>query len=137
MACYLGPFSDTVWWEVASNNFAFHVVIANGHQHQILGADFENTTAPPVTGGVSGFPACKGVLIMGDNASNTWGNRIISSYFRQVGNAIELYGVPTQSRIMGNTFRSNTNIFTYSAGTTKTYGEIDGAYYATAFNIVA
>jgi len=136
IGAYMGPFSDTMEWRVACNSFAFGTVIANGHQNDIGGADYENAgTPPPVTGSsAQGYAAPKGVLIMGDSASNTWGNRIVNSYFRQVGTAIELCGIPTQTKIGFNTFRSNPVIFE-GGNATKTVGEIDGAFYGTAFNV--
>lgn len=133
MAAYLGPFSDTVEWHVAMNSFAFGVVVANGHQHQLLDADYENAGgAPPVTGKPSEYSSCHGVLVMSDNSSDTWGNRI-GGYYRQVGTAIELYGqagkAPTQTVIGVCTFRSNKANFV-NGHATNTQGFIPASTYS-------
>lgn len=133
IGCYMGPFSDTTAWQVAANSFAFGVVIANGHQHDISSADFENAgPAPPVTGGPSGYAGNKAVLIMSDNSSDTWGNRVVNNYMRQVGTAIELAGAsgfaPTKTKVAFNTFRSNSVNF-INGNATDTSGEVDGVFY--------
>jgi hypothetical protein len=133
---YCGHFCDTMnFIGVAVNGHAFGVVFADAHQNTVLAARFENTSPPSVptygdcTG--SGYPCTKGVVVMADNASDTYGNQIALNYFRQVGNGIEFSGVsgqtPTQSRIFGNTFRTNAaacvGVFSVA---TNTYGECDG-----------
>lgn len=136
MGCYLGPFSDTFQWEVAMNSYTYGIVIANGHQHDISHVDIENAgPPPPATGGPTGHPGTKGVLVMSDNSSDTYGNRIINNYIRQIGTAIELVGIqgnaPTQTKIAFNTFRSNTTNF-INGNATNTVGEIDGQFYGKA-----
>jgi hypothetical protein len=133
IACYLGPYSDTVRWSAAANSFAFGVVIANGHQHDVSNADFENAgPPPPVTGMPTEYDSCKGVLIMSDNSSDTWGNRVVNNYFRQVGTAIELAGnegfAPNWTKVAFNTFRSNGQKFV-DGHATNTAGEVDGVFY--------
>lgn len=133
---YCGHFCDTIKWDgVAANGYAFGITIADGHQNTVLGARFENTSAPSVpvygTCTASGFPCTHGVLVMSDNASDTYGNQIASSYFRQTGNAVEFYGIsgqtPTQSRLAINTFRTNTtNCVGVFSVATNTFGECDG-----------
>lgn len=132
IAAYFGPFSDTMRWSVAANSWAFGVVIASGHMNDIISADFENAGGPPpVTGAAqSGYAACKGVLVMSDNASNTWGNRIVDCMLRQVGTAIEMVGDPTRSKLFANVFRSNQANCVLGAAT-ETAGEIDGRFYGT------
>lgn len=112
MACYLGPFSDTVQFDVSLNSYAYGIVIANGHQHDIQHVDCENAgPPPPVTGTPNDYDSCYGILVMSDNPSDTYGNRL-GGYFRQVGTGIELYGAssdtaPTRTVIGVATFRSN------------------------------
>jgi hypothetical protein len=94
IAGYFGPYSDTFRWDVAMNSYAFGLVIANGHQHDLMHGDYENAGGPPpVTGLPTEYNSCHGILVMSDNSSDTWGNRL-GGYFRQVGTAIELYGQP-------------------------------------------
>jgi hypothetical protein len=111
IAGYFGPYSDTFVWDVAMNSFAFGIVIANGHQHDIVHGDYENAGGPPpVTGTPSSYDSCHGILVMSDNPSDAWGNRV-GGYFRQIGTAIELYGTPGNApdwTVIGvSTFRSN------------------------------
>jgi hypothetical protein len=111
MACYLGPFSDTFAFNVAMNSYAYSVVIANGHQHDIQHLDCENAGGPPpVTGMPQEYGSCRGVLVMADNDNDAYGNRI-GGYFRQVGTAIELCGqagrAPRRTVIGVCTYRSN------------------------------
>jgi hypothetical protein len=111
MACYLGPYSDTFRWDVAMNSYAFGLVIANGHQHDVVHGDYENAGGPPpVTGRPSSYDSCHGILVMSSNPSDTWGNRV-GGYFRQIGTGIELYGQPGKApdrTVIGvSTFRSN------------------------------
>ena len=131
IAAYFGPFSDTMKWSLAMNSWAFGVVIANGHMHDLTSADFENAgSAPPVTGGAAGYAGPKGVLIMSDNSSDTWGNRVIDSQFRQVGTAIELLAgtsPPTRTKVAFNVFRSNAVNF-MGGNATETAGEVDGVF---------
>ena len=128
MAGYFGPFSDTFVWNVAMNSYACGVVIANGHQHDLQHMDCENAGGPPpVSGKPVQYNSCHGILVMGDNSSDTWGNRI-GGYFRQVGTAIELYGhsaaeAPTQTVIGVCTFRSNKAAFV-NGNATATQGFI-------------
>jgi Pectate lyase superfamily protein len=126
MACYLGPYSDTFRWDVAMNSYAYAVVIANGHQHDIQHLDAENAGGPvPVTGRPAEYGSCYGVLVMSSNSSDTWGNRI-GGYFRQVGTGIEFYGAdgkaPTWSVIGACTGRSNNNPAYVPGHATKTIG---------------
>lgn len=133
---YCGHFCDTMNFNmVAANGYPFPVVIADGHQNTVSLARFEQTAAPTVpTFGAcsgSGFPCSKGVLVMSDNASDTYGNQVVSNYARQQGNAVEFYGIsgqtPTQSRIGLNTFRTNTaNCVGVFSVATNTFGECDG-----------
>jgi hypothetical protein len=133
---YCGHYCDTMnFIGVAANGHAFGIVIADGHQNTVAFTRFENTAAPSVptygtcTG--AGFPCSKGLVVMSDNASDTYGNQVVSNYFRQMGNGVEFAGIagqtPTQSRIFGNTFRTNTTncvgVFNIA---TNTYGECDG-----------
>jgi hypothetical protein len=132
MACYLGPYSDTFVFDVALNSYAFGVVVANGHQHDIQHVDIENAGGPPpVTGMPVNHNSCRGILIMSDNNNDGWGNRI-GGYFRQVGTAIELYGQPgkaPQYTVIGVcTFRSNKTNFV-NGNATNTIG---ASVYATA-----
>ena len=67
---------------------------------------------------------------MADNASDTYGNQIALNYFRQLGNAIEFYGItgqtPTQSKVAGNTFRTNSSTCVgLTTVATSTAGECD------------
>jgi len=115
IAAYMGPYSDTNEWHVAMNSYAYGVVVANGHQHQLLDADYENAGGPPpVTGKPVDYGSCYGILVMSDNASDSWGNRL-GGYFRQVGTAMELYGqpgkAPSHTVIGVSTFRSNKTNF--------------------------
>lgn len=135
MAAYMGPFSDTNEWHVAMNSYAFGIVVADGHQHQLLDADYENAgSPPPVSGMPNDYSACKGILIMADNSSDTWGNRV-GGYFRQVGTAIELYGrpgtAPTWTVIGPATFRSNSVNF-INGNATNTQGMIPSALFEDA-----
>jgi hypothetical protein len=127
IACYLGPFSDTFVWDVAMNSFAFGVVIANGHQHDIQHADYENAGGPPpVTGKPNEHGSCHGMLVMSDNPSDTYGN-CIGGYFRQIGTAIELYGqpgyAPNYTHLGVCTFRSNKVNFV-NGNATNTLGDL-------------
>lgn len=102
-------------------------LVANGHQHQLLDADYENAGgAPPVTGRANDYDSCRGVLVMSDNPSDCWGNRI-GGYFRQVGTGIELYGqpgeAPTWTHLGVCTFRSNQVNFA-NGNATNTQGDI-------------
>ena len=111
IALYAGPFSDTFVFDVALNSYAFGVVIANGHQHDFQHLDVENAGGPPpVTGLPNSYDSCHGILVMSDNSSDAYGNRI-GGYFRQVGTGIELYGspgsAPTKTMFGVCTFRSN------------------------------
>jgi hypothetical protein len=47
IAGYFGPYSDTFVWDCAMNSFAFGLVIANGHQHDVQHGDYENAGGPP------------------------------------------------------------------------------------------
>ena len=134
---YCGHFCDTILFDgIAANGHAFGVVIADGHQNTVTNSRFENTSAPsvPTFGSCagSGFPCAKGVLVMADNSSDTYGNQVSQNYFRQMGNAIEFGGQlansPTQSRVALNTFRTNTtNCVGVFSIATNTVGECDGA----------
>jgi hypothetical protein len=111
IAGYFGPYSDTFVWDVAMNSYAFGLVVANGHQHDLQHGDYENAGGPPpVTGRPVEYASCHGILVMSDNSSDTWGNRL-GGYFRQCGTAIELYGQPGKApkfTVIGvSTFRSN------------------------------
>jgi hypothetical protein len=107
MACYLGPYSDTFLWDVAMNSYAFGVVVADGHQHDLQHGDYENAgPPPPVTGLPLEHNSCRGILLMGSNDNDCWGNRV-GGYFRQVGTAIELCGQPNYTVLGACTFRSN------------------------------
>jgi hypothetical protein len=132
IAAYFGPFSDTMTWFVACNSFAFGCVIANGHFMDISGADFENAgSVPAVTGGADGYAGAKGVLVMSDCSSDTWGNRIINCMMRQVGTAIELVsGVepPRHTKVAWNVFRSNSTNFV-QGNSIDTAGECDGIFF--------
>lgn len=132
IACYLGPYSDTFLWDVAMNSYAFGVVVANGHQHDLMHGDYENAGGPPpVTGLPVDYASCHGILVMSDNASDAWGNRL-GGYFRQVGTGIELYGqpgkAPTWTVIGVSTFRSNKWNF-INGNATNTGGMIPAATY--------
>lgn len=128
IGAYFGPFSDTMKWNVAMNSWAFGVLIAGGHQNDISSADFENAgSIPVVTGGTP-----RAVLVMGDNASNCYGNRIINNYARRIDIGFELYGLNTQTIIAFNTTRSNTTDYKIdTARTTNLRGEMNGVFYGT------
>lgn len=126
IAAYLGPFSDTFVFDVSVNSYAFACVIANGHQHDVQHLDAENAGGPPpVTGRPTEYGSCRGILVMSDNSSDAYGNRL-GGYLRQVGVGIELYGqagkAPTWTVISAATFRSNkTNILLGNATNTQSF----------------
>jgi hypothetical protein len=129
MAAYFGPFSDTFQFDVAMNSYAYFVVIANGHQHDVQHLDCENAGGPPpVTGKPTAYDSGRGVLVISDNSNDAFGNRI-GGYFRQVGTGIELCGQPGKAPqwtiISASTFRSNkTNFINGNASNTQTLGQL-------------
>lgn len=118
LAIYGGHYSDTVRPEIKLNSFAYGVVVADGHQWDITGMDWENAsgTTPivPTCPGSPSYACGVGVLIYSDNASDTYGNRVVDNYLRQAGSSqgtgIWFDGIsgqyPTMTILNSNTSRS-------------------------------
>lgn len=146
IGAYLGHYSDTFKTGIKMNSYAFSVFIADGHQHDISGLDWENasgsTPVVPSCGSSPSYACAYGVYVMSDNASDTYGNRITNNYLRQAGSSqgvgITLNGIagqyPTQTKIWGNTFRSLGTNCSISNSTHST-GECDGVGYFDSLNV--
>ena len=96
MAFFFGKYSDTMTWDVSSNNCAFHGLIENGQIHRIE-SEMENTGAYTVVttcnGGVAAKSCTKGVELTSEASGRTHDNVFALGYIANTGNALEFNNI--------------------------------------------
>jgi len=91
IAVHMGAFTDTIKWDVASNNYVLCWDIENGHNNLVnglcenTGAFAANTTSP--ANGTR--PSVYGGYVHGDSSSNTFQNVFSDAYCVQCGSGVK------------------------------------------------
>ena len=125
---WLGEFTDTTFPSLNINNCSEAVHVENSDANSTEGLRVENDSPYSIVstcnGGVASVSCINDVVVGGDTASYTWGNKIIGSSLTDANNGILLMGNADRTVIANNSYRVVTNHYTDNGIDTQIMDEI-------------